>query len=94
MGRDDRKQALFESALTKVELLAVLRHALNLRYRRLCNVARADWERLFGNDPADSCVNVRVEPPSAAARGSGLLKSRSQPASKAESKSSVPSFVH
>ena len=92
---NERKQALFESALAKLELLAALRNALDLRYRRLCNVARADWERLFGNDPADSCVTVRVETsPSAATRGSDFLNSRSQPASKAESKSSVPRFAH
>lgn len=91
---DERKQALFQQELAKVELLAALRHALDLRYRSLCQAARADWERLFGKDPADSCVAVRVAAsPSTAIRGSGFLKSR-RPVSKSTAKSSVPRFAH
>jgi hypothetical protein len=90
----DRREALLPKELAKVEILAVLRHALDFRYRRLCQVARADWERLFGKNPADSCVTVRVAPsPATATRGSGFLKSR-RPASKSAAKSSVPRFAH
>jgi hypothetical protein len=92
-----RKEALFQQELANVELLTVLRHALDFRYRHLCQAARADWERLFGKDPADSCVTVRVATAATAAagavRGSGFLKSR-RPVSKSTAKSSVPSFAH
>jgi hypothetical protein len=91
---EDRKQALFQRELAKVERLAALRHALDFRYRRLCQTARADWERLFGKDPADSCVTVRIEArPSVTLRGSGFLKSR-RPVAKSTAESSVPRFVH
>jgi hypothetical protein len=45
--------------LAKVEVVAGLRHALDLKYRRLCQAAQGDWERLFGSkDPADACVII------------------------------------
>jgi hypothetical protein len=91
---EDRKHALFQQELAKVELLAALRHALDFRYRSLCQAARTDWERLFGKDPADSCVTVRVEVrPPVTIRGSGFLKSR-RPVVKSTAKSSVPHFAH
>ncbi len=91
---NERNQALLEEELAKAELLAALRHALDFRYRRLCRQARADWERLFGKDPADSCVTVRVEVlPSTAICGSGFLKSR-RPLSKSTAKSPVAHFAH
>ena len=82
--------------LAKVEVVAELRHALDLQYRRLCEAARADWERLFrGKDPADACVRVRVAAiPSSTTRGSGFLKSRKQPVSKSGAKASLPRFAH
>ena len=88
--------ALFQRELAKVEVVAGLRHALDLKYRRLCEAARADWERLFGdNDPADACVSVRVGAiQSTAIRGSGFLKSRRQRVSKSGAKTSLPSFAH
>ena len=91
---EGRKEVIFQQELAKVELLTVLRHALDFRYRHLCQAARADWERLFGKDPADSCVTVRVATaPAGAVRGSGFLKSR-RPVSKSTAKSSMPSFAH
>ena len=90
------KQALFQRELAKVEIIAGLRHALDSKYRRLCETARADWERLFGpKDPADACVSVRVAAiQTTAIRGSGFLKSRRQPASKSNAKGSMPRFAH
>jgi hypothetical protein len=77
-----------------MEMLAVWRHALDFRYCRLCQAARADWERLFGDkDPAAACVSVRVATPATAIRGSGFLKSRRQP-EKSGAKSSLPRFAH
>ncbi|HYS95267.1 MAG TPA: hypothetical protein VEL08_01965 [Chthoniobacterales bacterium] len=96
MSREEGKQALFQRELAKVEIVAELRHALDLQYRRLCEAARADWERLFrGKDPADACVRVRVAAiPSSTTRGSGFLKSRKQPVSKSGAKASLPRFAH
>ena len=96
---EEGKQALFQRELSKLEVVAGLRHALDLQYRRLCQAARADWERLFGSkDPADACVSVRVavEPIAiqpTAVRGSGFLKSR-RPVSKSGAKGSLPRFAH
>jgi hypothetical protein len=90
----DAHQSL-EHEIEKAEFITAIRHALDLRYRRLCQAARADWERLFGSDPSDACVTVRVQmSPSTATRGSGFLKSRKQPASKAHANGSVQSFAH
>jgi hypothetical protein len=95
MSREQGKQALFQRELAKVEIVAELRHALDLQYRRLCEAARADWERLFrGKDPADACVSVWVAAiPSSTTRGSGFLKSRRQ-LSKSGAKASLPRFAH
>jgi hypothetical protein len=90
---------LFQKELAKVETIAGLRHALDLRYRRLCEGARADWERLFGSkDPADACVSVRAanEPiaiQTTAIRGSAFLKSRRPSGPKTASKG-LPGFAH
>jgi len=100
MSMEEGKRALFQTELAKVEVVAGLRHALDLKYRRLCQAARADWERLFGSkDPADVCVSVRiaVEPiaiQSTAVRGSGFLKSSTQPVSKSGAKGSLPRLAH
>jgi hypothetical protein len=99
MTTDEGKQALFQRELSNLEVVAGLRHALDLQYRRLCQAARADWERLFGSkDPADACVSVHVAvdsiaTQSTAIRDSGFLKSR-RPISKPNAKSSLPRFAH
>jgi hypothetical protein len=95
MSREQEAKAPFQRELQKVETLAGLRHAIDQTYRRLCQAARADWERLFGDkDPADTCVNVRVATtPTTAIRGSGFLKSRRQP-EKSGAKNSLPHFAH
>ncbi|PYL18384.1 MAG: hypothetical protein DME30_03535 [Verrucomicrobia bacterium] len=100
MSMEEGKQALFQRELSKLEVVAGLRHALDLQYRGLCQAARGDWERLFGSKgPADACVSVRVasEPiaiQTTAIRGSGFLKSRRQPVSKPGAKNSLPRFAH
>ena len=84
-----------QEEIGKAEVIAGLRRALDAGYRRLCQTARADWERLVGSDPADACVTVRIQTkPSAAARGSGFLKSRRQLLPRTEAKGSVPRFAH
>jgi hypothetical protein len=96
MSREQGKQALFQKELAKVETIAGLRHALDLRYRRLCDAARSDWERLFGSkDPADACVTVRVAGEAVAiqTRGSGFLKSRRPSEAKPAAKR-LPRFAH
>jgi len=95
MSSENGAEALFQRELARVEILAGLRHALNFRYRRLCEAARADWERLFGSkDPADACVSVRVNAiPSGAIRGSGFLKSRRPSGPKTATKR-LPGFAH
>jgi len=88
-------QSVLEQQIEKAEVLTGILHALDLAYRRMCQAARADWERLFGSDPADACITVRVHTsPSAATRGSGFLKSRRQSVSKSTAKGSVPRFAH
>ncbi|PYL27864.1 MAG: hypothetical protein DMF45_10920 [Verrucomicrobia bacterium] len=100
MSMEEGKQALFQRELSKLEVVAGLRRALDLQYRLLCQAARADWERLFGSkDPADACVSVRVASQqiaiqTTAIRGSGFLKSRRQPVSKPGAKDSLPRFAH
>ena len=95
MSKEQGLQALFQKEADKAEIIAALRHALDTQYRRFCQAARADWERLFGSDPADTCVTVRVSANQPAAiRGSGFLKSRRQPISKSNAKGSVPHFAH
>src|SRR5260370_42625588 len=78
MSMENGAEARFQRESAAVEILAGLRHALDFRYRRLCEAARSVWERLFGaKDPADACVTVRVTAiPSGVIRGSGFLKSR------------------
>ncbi|HXP36005.1 MAG TPA: hypothetical protein VN827_10715 [Chthoniobacterales bacterium] len=95
MSRENGAEALFQRELARVEILAGLRHALDFRYRRLCEAARADWQRLFGGkDPADSCVSVRVAAiPASAIRGSGFLKSR-KPSGPKPSTKRLPGFAH
>jgi hypothetical protein len=95
MSTEQRAQAFFQNEADKAEIITALRHAIDVQYRRFCQAARADWERLFGRDPADACVTVRVSAAQPAAiRGSGFLKSRRRPTSKPNAKSSVPRFAH
>ncbi len=95
MRREIGARSLFQRELQEVEMLTGLRHAFDFRYRRLCQAARADWERLFRDkDPADACVSVRVAASQTTpVRGSGFLKSRRQP-EKSGGKASLPPFVH
>jgi hypothetical protein len=94
MSMEKGAHAALEHELEKAEILAGFRHALDQSYRRLCDTARSDWERLFGKDPADACVTVRVAGTELTAiRGAGFLKSRRQ-VSKPDSKGSVPHFAH
>jgi hypothetical protein len=95
MNTENGAEALFRKELARVEMLGGLRHALDFRYRRLCEAARADWERLFGSkDPADACISVRVTAlPSTATRGSGFLKSRRPSGPKTATKR-LPGFAH
>jgi hypothetical protein len=98
MSKEEGKQ-VFQTELVKLEAIAGLRQALDSHYRRMCEAARSDWERLFGGkDPADSCVSVRVanEPiaiQAPATRGSGFLKSRRSSGPKPASKG-LPGFAH
>ena len=95
MSRENGGEALFQRELARVEILAGLRHALDFRYRRLCNAARSDWERLFrAKDPADACVSVRVAAiPSGAIPGSGFLKS-GRPSGPKPAAKRLPGFAH
>jgi len=99
MSMEEGKRALFQRELAKVEVVAGLRHALDLKYRRLRQAARADWERLFGSkDPVDACVSVHVAVDSiaiqsTAIRGPGFLKSRKQQHPKSTAKR-LPGFAH
>jgi hypothetical protein len=95
MSRENGAETLFQRELARVETIAGLRHALDFRYRRLCEAARNDWERLFGaKDPADACVSIRVTAvPSGALRGSGFLKSR-RPSGPKTAPKRLPGFAH
>jgi hypothetical protein len=88
------EETRFQQHMAKAEVIAGLRHALDSKYRQICEVARHDWERLFrGKDPTDACVNVRVAvTPSSATRGSGFLKSRRQSNSRPATKR-LPRFA-
>jgi len=95
MSMEQGTRSALEQEVEKAEIISGLRHALDLKYRHLCQLARADWEHLFGSDPADACITVRIQTkPSPATRGSGFLKSRRQSIPKTETKSSVPRFAH
>ena len=99
MSKEEGKQAVFQTELAKLEAIAGLRQALDSHYRRMCEAARSDWERLFGEkDPADACVSVRVAEETtavqtAATRGSGFLKSR-RPSRPKPATKGLPGFAH
>ena len=99
MSTKEGKRAAFQREVAKVEVLAGLRHAIDSRYRRLIQAAQADWERLFGYDPSDACVTVRISPEqlttqTPAVRGSGFLKSRRPKEAKGHAKPALPGFAH
>jgi hypothetical protein len=83
----------FQRELAKVEVMAELRQALDLKHGAICEAARRDWEYLFGpKDPADACVTVRVVAATTSAiHGAGFLKSRRKRVSKAQG---LPRFAH
>lgn len=92
MSMERQRDSALRQEVEKAEIVTGLRRALDVQYQRLCRLARADWERLIGPDPADACVTVRIQP-SVATRGSGFLKSR-RGISKPAGKSSLPRFAH
>jgi hypothetical protein len=89
---DRQRDSALSQEIEKAEIVAGVRRALDVHYQRFCRLARADWERLIGPDPADACVTVRIQP-SVATRGSGFLKSR-RGISKPVAQSSLPRFAH
>ncbi|HWY39970.1 MAG TPA: hypothetical protein VNX27_04165 [Chthoniobacterales bacterium] len=92
---EQKPQTALAQEIENAEILTGIRHALDVTYCRVRQAARADWERLFGSDPADACVTVRVQTsPATATRGAGFLKSRRQLVSKSPAKGSVPRFAH
>lgn len=92
---EQKPQTALAQEIEKAELLTGIRHVLDLTHRCVCQAARADWEHLFGSDPADTCVTVRVQTsPATGTRGSGFLKPRRQLVSKSHVKGSVPRFAH
>ena len=94
MSTEQGAGALIRREAEKAEIIAGLRHALDSSYRRFVESARADWERLFGSDPADVCVcvSVSVAVDEGAVRGSGFLKSRRPAAHKLGKR--LPGFAH
>jgi len=94
MDGGDGQQTLFEKELEKAEVIADLRHALDLQYRRIVQSARADWERCFGSDPSDACVTVRVTADAPAAIPCSAFLKSCRPASESHRKSSVPRLAH
>jgi len=95
-----KQRRTVEYLATKVELIDGLQRALDQRYRRFIQTARADWERLFaGKDPTDACASVRVSPDQPQlrpnwTRGSAFLKSRRGSRSENNSRSAMPRFAH
>jgi hypothetical protein len=92
MSTEQGAGALLQREAEKAEIIAGLRHALDSSYRRFVESARADWERLFGSDPADACVTVSVAVDERAVRGSGFLKSRRPSTHKLGKR--LPGFAH
>ena len=92
---EPKPQRALAQEIERAEILTGIRNTLDLTYRRARQAARADWERLFNGDPADTCVTVRVQTsPATATRGAGFLKLRRQLVSKSRVKGSVPHFAH
>ena len=101
MSTELQEDRAIEAAVTKIELIEGLQAAIDRKYRRLLQAARADWERLFaGNELSNACVSVRVtgeeiqQPRTRAIPGSGFLKSRKPSATKERTKRSLPRFAH
>ena len=71
---------------SKSEVVEALQRAIDRNYRRLIEVARADWERLFcGKDPSDACVSVHIH------SAANATEKRAQPGSGFLSQSKVAS---
>jgi hypothetical protein len=72
--------------LTKLELTGTLKPAIDNNFQRIVKNARNQWQQKFaGNDPADSCVSVKITNPkkssrSSPVRASDFVKSRKEPA--------------
>jgi hypothetical protein len=42
-------------------LISGLKHALDMNYARVMEIARKEWEHTYaGKDPSDACVSVRI----------------------------------
>ncbi len=88
-----------KSAARTIELVTTIQQAIDRNYRRLCEAAKADWERLFrGKDASGIRINVRVHPQESVKRtlplpGSAFLKSRRPPEARRRGKRSR-GFAH
>ena len=61
MNRSFPSQILSDNIIDSRRLITGLRHALDVNYARVLEVAREQWERHFeGNEPSDACVSVRI----------------------------------
>ena len=50
-----------ESIIDSRRLIRGLKHLLEIKYARVLDAARSEWERSFaGKDPSDACVSVRI----------------------------------
>jgi hypothetical protein len=100
MARESQNSSAIEAAARKIELIEGLQRAIDRKYRRLIEAARADWERLFaGKNPSDACVSFRIHSAETgtdarALPGSGFLKVRKPSHAKATAKRSLPRFAH
>jgi hypothetical protein len=63
-------------------LISGLKHALDMNYARVMEIARNEWEHTFaGKDPSDACVSVRIssgDPQKSAVACGGILRKPSR----------------
>jgi hypothetical protein len=56
-------------------LISGLKHALDMNYARVMEIARNEWEHTYaGKDPSDACVSVRISSGKKALPCGGILK--------------------
>ena len=86
------------TTLTNLESIKGLEHAVDNRFRRLVNQARAEWDRkIREKDPSDASVSVNIAPVPATparpgVRGSDFVKSSRKTGRPANI--SLPGFAH
>ena len=86
------------TGLTNLESIKGLEHAVESKFRRLVNHARAEWDRrIREKDPSDASVTVNVAPVPATparqpVRGSDFVKSSRKTGRPANI--SLPGFAH